>query len=319
MKPAPAQRVAALPRVATGAFAGATGVTPTGSVPVTFQFWYHGQNLPLGSVLQRISVRADARRPCPGYTLTQSIRMANVATPLGSNLALNRGPGSVLVLPPSTITCQPNPGGGSPDVGACWTPLQTPFAFTGPHLLIEIEFTATSAPSGNPVTDYFQMISVPAFHTTSGAACGGALSVGYGAGSYSVTATALPPGAPTLFLLGFDNMSSALGPLPLDLTPFGLVGCELGVDPFATVITSAQASGTATWTVPFASAGGPATVFAQAFFASGTHPGRWASTEVGHSALGPSGLCDMLVSSNGVTADPGFPRGYNSAPVFLWQ
>ncbi|MGE3172333.1 MAG: hypothetical protein AB7O97_06875 [Planctomycetota bacterium] len=44
---------------------------------------------------------------------------------------------------------------------------------------------------------------------------------------FAATLRDLAPGAPAIATVGFDTVTSALGPLPLDLTPFGLTGCTL--------------------------------------------------------------------------------------------
>ncbi|MCR9248749.1 MAG: hypothetical protein NXI31_27280 [bacterium] len=67
-------------------------------------------------------------------------------------------------------------------------------------------------------------------------------------GTAHVDLDRLPDDA-VLMMVGFDNRNSALGPLPLDLAPFGLDGCELRVRPDA-AIALVGSSGHATWRLP---------------------------------------------------------------------
>ncbi len=97
---------------------------------------------------------------------------------------------------------------------------------------------------------------------------------------------ALPAPTFALLAIGFSTTSSPLGPLPLDLTPFGLtLNCFLLVDPAATVGAVAAAS-TTTFGIPFPN---NAALLGLVFHAQG-------------SAAEPSG---NLVISNGLTGTVG--------------
>ena len=100
--------------------------------------------------------------------------------------------------------------------------------------------------------------ATPGLYTTSGTGCPGTNSLPPRIGSterpwlgetFDAVIDQLPAVSIAFMTTGFSNTTSAFGPLPLNLAPFGLPGCLLQIDPAITLLVIGS-GGSAIWSRP---------------------------------------------------------------------
>jgi hypothetical protein len=185
-----------------------------------------------------------------------------------------------------------------PDQPSLWLLGDQPFVFTGPHFLVQVDTQTSSPPQtlGYWVNAY-TMTPTSIVNASSGRSCGGRLTATlYTNGVFDFELASAAANQPAWFLFSNEQtrLSGGVG-LPYDLTLFGMPGCRLGVDPFASIAAATNASGFArlrTQLPPLASQ--YFVLHTQALHGGATNAAGYATTNVLHSVLGYGELSTYL-------------------------
>jgi hypothetical protein len=230
-------------------------------------------------------------------------------------LAQNLVGSVVTVLPQTTVNFAAAPPSQDPNAGIGWIPFVAPFVFSGPNLVTQVRGNMTSANNQPLVVDNYVQ-QAPTQHYSVGRSCGGSLVASHDGTNFVLFAQGVPSGNPVTFLIGRENVVLGNTRLPIDLSPIGMTGCELGLAPELYVPVTANAFGTATLTLKAPIPEESAVVHAQALHPTTTNASGLALTNTTASVLGNSGLCNFVFSIDGVTAISG-PLPFNNGSTLL--
>lgn len=302
-----AQNSVTLPKVFKDGYAPSANLLPVARTKTFIQTWYHGQNLPLGTVVTQMGWRYDqSGSAATGITHTMAVVLDN--SPVNnagfSNIyANNLSAAPTTFLPMQAINWPASPSGGLDP--AMWIPGAVPFVFLGPHLIVEVDVQTETTPR-----------TLSGFNTdaiTLGTAAPYLLGLGStGCAPSSLSATAAlvgtnvnlnftlnggPVNNQVVLLLAADNQAfGGANVLPLDLGFLGMTGCKLGVDPITTVTLPTDGSGTAQLPASLPHIAG----VTQALFVQGVHVGATplglVSTNTVAASVGDQGLMNYAYS-----------------------
>ena len=316
------QNVAAVPSAFTGAYANNQWlVSPSTPVPATVQYWYRGDSVGRARVIRALGTRDTRGNQTVKATVAVTIKLDNSS--LGFN-ALNKTWSNNLSQSATTVFSgkvnYQAGNGNDPNKGIAWTPTSQLYVFKGPHLLVQATTTlTTTANSKSFGYDALYQGTSSTVHSTFGRSCGGQLAASYASGRFALTATGAAAKRPVTFAIGFGSERFVNMSLPMDLTPLGMQGCELNIDPLLYVVVTADSSGTAilsaAYTLPVASI----MVRAQAVHPSAKTSLGIATTNATTSVVGSAGLCNGLWATGGrsTAAAADGPFAYNFAPILL--
>ncbi len=175
---------------------------------------------------------------------------------LSSTFASNLNASATVVVPRQVINLPAVPANAGPDGGWFGFPLTTPWAFTGPNLLVETKTFAASYVIDYRTDRCFESTSGEALtfgSTNCGSATINSTSTGgtyIGGSNVAISLAAAPSNVPAILLLGSNMRTFAGLPLPIDLAPIGVPGCLLYVEPLANLTVGTDATGTASITIP---------------------------------------------------------------------
>jgi hypothetical protein len=181
-----------------------------------------------------------------------------------------------------------------------WVSLAVPFVYTGPSLLMQRTWTPPSPPIGTRRHDFLSVtVPIGSQHLPAGKSCGGTLTASYLSPNYTMRVGGATANGACVFIIAKENVQLGAITFPLDLTPLGLTGCELGVDPLLLVTTVADATGASSVTFPFA-VGTLDTAFwsVQALHVTTQNPIGLATTNVVNSIIGSRGLIRQVRVDN---------------------
>lgn len=128
------------------------------------------------------------------------------------------------------------------------------FAAAGIHRIV---FSGTSGTVGFDNLEFQPLMPVAGTYTTYGNGCAGTLgapTLAARAGSRPVPGSALVvdlghlPNGAGILITGLSNQTNGSAPLPLSLTPFGMIGCQLWTEAMLTNLLVGSGT-TATWTL----------------------------------------------------------------------
>ena len=285
----------------------------------TLQNWYSAEHLPIGTVINAITFRGHPNLPSDAYTSNLEIKIENTSLGFGTlstQLANNLSPNAVVAFTRKSVTTPALPASTSPnDARNFWFVLDTPFVFTGPNLIIQID-EAQRVSTGWQRRKGLDMPGLGVHRQVDHASCGGNLQAQYNGASYDLTVTGAPANLPVWFMFGFDTAAS-LNPHPLDLTSFGMPGCALGLEPFTLVAQPTNTNGTASMQVPFALPVQSLMISAQVLHFDLNSPAIFATTNTRSSVLGQLNSWSQVPSFNGVNALAGYPKPFNSSATLL--
>ncbi|MEM7204047.1 MAG: hypothetical protein AAF628_27545 [Planctomycetota bacterium] len=264
--------VRALPKVATGAF-GNFDLSLPSARNWRVQCWYSGSNLPTSYVIREIGLRQSSRMRTSGAAADLQIRLENSSETFGS---LSPNPDDNLTAAAveafnDRLTVPSTQASSDPNQELVWIPLNSPFVFTGPHLIVDFNVLRQV---GGLAIDGLVQLGTPNLFLSAGSSCGGTLSgtarSAAGLTTFTYGLSGANGSAPAGILLGLENVAS--GPLryPLDLGPLlGLNGCELGLEVIASapITTNPAGEGDVSYSLP---RGTPFTLSAQCFFLTPT-------------------------------------------------
>ncbi len=313
-----------IPKVAAGAFGGSTNALPFGRTQGFIQTWYRGDSLPIPHPITTIGWRAARGSTAAGIAFDVEVLLTSTTTTfstLSPTFANNLGTDAAVVFARRVLTLPNQSGAQDPNQPVMWMPLDRPFIFLGPHLIVQTDVQTSTPPAATPYFNDAMLSSGPLVATflTSSPGCGGLLSGTYATGNVSVTATGATPNAPVSFLLGADHTRFAgVVPLPYRLDALGMTGCLLGVDPLVSLTVIADGGGAARLTFPYAIAGPSEIAYFQGVHASAATPAGLATTNVLHAILGGSDLIGYVYNWTvfGPTAQYG-PYASNRGSVML--
>jgi hypothetical protein len=300
------------PKIFKDSYAPSANLLPCARTKGFIQTWYHGQNLPLGMVATQIGWRYDAAANyAGGFTHTMEIVLDNSPTTnatLGRIFTANLSAAPVTFLPLTQVNWPAPPSGGLDP--AMWIPGTVPFAFTGPHLIVQVDIQTEAAPRSlaSLYTDSFLMsAAAPYVGAAGGPGCASSnLSVTQflnGANvDVSFNLVGGPPNNQAIFLLGADNQAfGGVNVLPLDLTFLGMTNCRLSVDPVASLALPTDGSGNATLMGSLANIiGATQTLFAQCLHVGAT-PAGLVTSNVAGTAIGSAGLTNYVYNWDSFT------------------
>lgn len=293
-----AQPSVTVPKIFKDSYAPSANLAPVARTKVFMQTWYHGQNVPLGTIVTQMGWRYDsAAASGTGFAHTMEIVLDNTPatfSTLSSTFTSNLSATPTTFLPLTTVNWPASPSGGLDP--AIWIPGNNPFFFTGPHLLVQVDVQTETTPrtlAGFNTDSYAGNSSLAQVGSPGCAASSlGVTNTANGANvDVAFTLTGGPPNSTAAFLLGAENQTFlGANVLPLDLGFMGMVGCRLGVDPLATFSLPTDGAGMATLQGPVPVIAG----FAQMMFAQCAHAGNTplgvVTTNVAGSEVGVGGL-----------------------------
>ena len=281
----------------TGAFGNSGGrLDPIADSPRVDQHWFAGFNLPNPYIITETAARVDnSINTSTASTYKLTIVLEN--TKLGFS-QLNPTPSKNLTTAAVTvfdaIVSYPSIAASTnPNVVHGWAKHTRPFVFRGPNLIVQRTLVSQpNKPSGARRVDGFNTKNISSFHARAGKTCGGQLAAAHTGTNYVVTANSVPASKPVILMFSAENVRLGALRLPIDLTPAGFTGCELGVVPQVFVPIAANASGIASLSVPFQIPQTSTLISVQALHPKGTS--GWATTNVVNSVIGKAGLCNYL-------------------------
>ena len=308
-----------LPKAAFQTWGNVTYNTDASVTQFTLQNWYSAEHLPIGTVINAITFRGHPTLASDPYTSNLEITIENSSLGFGAlstQLANNLSPSAVVAFTRKSVATPALPPSTSPnDARNFWFVLDTPFVFTGPNLIIQID-EAQRVSTGWQSRQGLDMPGLAVHRQVDHTSCGGNLQAQYDGASYDLTVTGAPANLPVWFMFGVDTAASA-NPLPMDLASMGMPGCALGLDPFTLVAQPANASGTASMQVPFALPTHSAMISAQALHFDLNSSATFATTNTRSSVLGQLSSWSQVPSFNGVSALAGYPKAFNSGATLL--
>lgn len=282
------------------------------------QKWHSGADLPIGTLIQAITLRGDRNSASAAYTANIVIRLENtpltnasLSTTLNNNLTSN----ATVAFPLQAVQVPALPPASHPnDDRGFWFVLNTPFVFTGPHLLIDID-EQQRVSNGTQYWDGAATPSSTLHSNVEHSNCGATLQANYSGGAWQVQLFGAPINQPVWFMLGFDNVGSGI--YPQDLAYLGMPGCALGLSPFVTIAELSNATGYANTQIPYPNLNPWVAVAAQGLHLAQGGSATFATTNTMVSALGQSGGWAAIPSFDGFQALPGHPQPYNNGSALL--
>lgn len=97
-----------------------------------------------------------------------------------------------------------------------------------------------------------------------------------------------------------------------------MTGCELGLAPQLVLFATSNAFGAAMLTFPASIPDESAVLHAQAFHRTNINPAGFALTNVATSVVGNRGMCNFVLSFDGVNAVSG-PSPFNNSPALIFR
>jgi len=310
-----------VPKVFTGTYGTTTNAYPFARTYGYFQIWYRGDSLKAPKPVLNLGWRA-----APGITVqAQQLKLQIVLSSstqgfsnLSKTFAANHGKDRAVFFKLKTLNLPAQSSPANPDVPAIWIKGDAPFLFKGPNLVVDVDIQqTTTATSTQYRSDAYTGGNILRSAEKS---CGqSSLAGSYSGTKLTYTLSGAPPKVPLLFLLSTRNQTiGGMIPLPLDLSPLGMKGCVLGVDPILALAGTTDSAGSALFSGNLDPAGDTAMLFAQAVHASPANPAGLATTNVVNALLGTAGLSTYLYcwTTVGPTATSG-PYTTNRSPVLM--
>ena len=313
-----AQNSVTLPKVFKEAYAPTANLLPVARTKAFIQTWYHGQNLPLGTVVTQMGWRYDqSGSAATGITHTMAVVLDN--SPVNNAGFTNIYANNLSATPTTFLPMQainwPAPPSGGLDP-AMWIPGAVPFVFLGPHLIVQVDVQTETTPRtlAGFNTDAITMATTTPYLLGIGApGCApSSLSATAALSGTNVNFTFDLNGGPVnnqvVLLIAADNQAfGGSNVLPLDLGFIGMTGCKLGVDPITTLAVPTDGSGFAQLPAALPNIVG----LTQALFVQGVHIGATplglVTTNTVAASVGHQGLMNYAYSwtNFGLTAEFG--------------
>lgn len=302
-----AQNSVTLPKLHKDSYAASGNLLPIARTKSFIQTWYHGQNLPLGTVVTQIGWRYDqSASSTTGIAHTMAVVLDNspatIAT-FSNNYAGNLSATPVTFLPMQTVNWPAAPAGGLDP--ALWLPGNAPFVFTGPNLIVQVDVQTETTPrslTGLNADAIIMSATSPWLIAVDAPGCASSslsATASYAAPTVNLTFALNngPANNQVVFLLGADNQAfGGATILPLDLGFLGMAGCKLGLDPITTVTLPTDGAGSAQLPAPVP----VIPSVAQTLFAQGLHVGNTAlglvTTNTVGVVIGEQGLMNYAYS-----------------------
>lgn len=310
---APAQTTAherALPKAATGAWGNGNGIyDPVAHGTRINQLWFRGDNLPIPFVVREVGTRlgrqvtasAAAKFNFEVVFDNSSVTWATMNPDPTKNLGAN-----ATTLFSGTLDLKMTPPSTNPNTADTWIKATRPFVYAGPSLLVQLKWTPGALNGIRRNNGFNTNNATGTNHLSAGKSCGGTLTASQStSGMYSLSVTSAQPNALCVFMLGVENVAVGNIAFPVDLSPAGLTGCELGIDPLILLPTVSNASGTASLSFPFTVKTSDADVWSlQGLHASTANRAGLATTGVVTSVMGKIGLVRALRVDKRGTSGP---------------
>ncbi|MEZ5964423.1 MAG: hypothetical protein R3F56_11305 [Planctomycetota bacterium] len=300
------------PKIYRDSFAPGANFLPSARTKSFMQTWYHGQNLPVGTVVSQMGWRYDSGAASTGFTHTIEVVLDN--TPMNASGFSNVFANNLSSAPTTFLPLQPvnwpAPVSGNLDP-AMWIPGAAPFLFVGPHLIVQVDVQTEAAPRtlSGLNTDAINLTATSPYLAATGiAGCASSTlsvvpSVSGGIVNLDFRLSGGPANSQAVYFIGGENhtlFGAAL--LPFDLTFLGMTNCYLGVDPLLSLTLPTDGQGNALLQASLPNISGrPQTVFVQAAHSGSTPLGLVMTNSVGAS-VGDFGL--MNYAYNWATFGP---------------
>lgn len=246
----------ALPRFAQNVHQSGSSALPLGQTRGLLQSWYAGSTL-TNTTITELGWRATQGAIAPATTHRLEVVLGNTSLPakqLSRDFARNlQAARTTTFFPSGRVSLPALVGSSDPNRAMVWIKGQRPFVFAGPNLLVQTrtETSQIGMSLRGRAVQAVESTSTGAMMHRYGWSCAGSLDIDYTPGAATLTASAVAPGYPVLFMLGFDNTKFAgVVPLPMALDAFGMAECQLLVDPILQVSTVAGRGGVARLQVP---------------------------------------------------------------------
>ena len=316
----PAQAPITAPRLFHGTAGPSASLGPLGRTFLFEQIWYCGDAFPAPLTIREIGWRGDPSANVGPQTIRFEITLDSSPKPMSG---LSRRFATNLSGQESrffSMKAMSLPAVNRPtDLNrpTVWIPGDAPFAFTGPHLLVQVDVQTSFPPlnTGHDLDAFVQL--TPSYHVESTGSClGASLRSSWTGGIYSLDLRGAPANAVAGLLLGVDNLQAFGVPLPWDLGVLGMPGCNLLVEPAVTAVVMTDDTGAATASVPLGMAASSA-IFAQALIYEPTQP-RGGTSTLASALIGHQGTCTYLYNWERFAPDAEFgPYAMNCAPILL--
>lgn len=313
-----------LPKPFTGARAPGVNALPLARSRGFVQFWHRGDDLgPAPRTITRLGWRPDEETVERAQLQVLEIVLSSTAAGfhgLDPRFANNLGADRAVFLAVRTVSLPPQNRPSDPDAPAVWIPGDRPFAWRGPHFLVQVDILTTSIPLATAygVDGWKQILPNETVHVTSDRSCGGTLTSGWAGGTLTLRLRGAAPGQPASFWLGIEHTRFGAIPLPFRLDALGMPGCLLAVDPVWVVPVVADGAGAHDLALPAALPVVTFALHAQALHAAPSAPLGLATTNAAHALLGTEGVSNYLYNwtVQGPVAEFG-PYPANVGPVLL--
>jgi hypothetical protein len=314
-----------VPKVFTGWHAGSAHTATLARTRFFIQTWYRGDNLQSPSPISQIGWRVHSNTVAPAQLHTLEIVLTSTTatfSTLSKTFTSNLGNDATVFFTLKQVNLPAQNLPSDPDAPALWLLGDRPFVYRGPHFLVQVDVQSSTVPSSTPyLTDGYEM-TMPdqTKHSVTERSCAGGIGVDYASGRWNLDVAGARPNGAVLFLIGRENTTAAGGAvsLPLDLSPLGMTGCILGVDPIILVPLAAGPTGRASLSIPVVA--GPETIIvhAQALISTNLTPVGFGTTDVAHSLLGGIGLSNYVFNFSRFTPTAEYgPFPYNLGEIIL--
>lgn len=311
-----AQHPKTLPELYTGSYAGGGNLLPLSRTRGFIQYYHRGDQFPSTKIMLQLGFRLQQTITSMGALSHKlEITVGNTKTTyttLSKTFANNFTSTPTTFLKLKTVNFPAKSIPKDPDQPVSWIKGDAPFIWLGPNLIVQVDIQTSTTFGGTTVnanTDSIPASSLIVHNTDK--SCGGSIVGTYGSGAFSAKLTGSLAGSPIIYMIGAHL-------LPVDV---GFIlpgkGCSITVNPLVTFLGTADASGSASFSIPFVPSV-TTTLHLQALHRPTSGPGL-ASTDVSHIQFGGNNDTSTYLYNwtvNGPTAQYG-PYTTNRGPVML--
>jgi hypothetical protein len=315
----PAQHAKTLPEIYTGSYGGGGNLFPFSRTRGFIQYYHRGDQFPSTRVVKDLGFRLQRTiTSMAALSHRLEIKVGNTKTTfktLSKTYAQNFTAKPTVFLALKTINFPLNNSiPADPDKPFYWIKGDVPFIWFGPNLIIQVDIQTSATFGGTTVNanaDSMPTSTLVVRNTTK--SCGGAIVASYAGSAFGGKLTGSKANGPVIYLIGAHLLPTDVG--------FILPGknCSITVNPLLTFLGTADASGAASFSIPFVPAA-TMTLHLQALHIPLSGPGL-ASTDVSHIQFGGNNDTSTYLynwTQNGLISQYG-PYTTNRGPIILMR